>query len=216
MENAPVLIPPIQPGHVLVVDDDAPSRQLLKDLLTANGHHVVEAADGEEALAAVRCEPLDVILLDVVMPRMDGFEVCRSLKSNPDTASIHILMITSLSERKDRIRGIECGANDFLNKPVQTDEVLLRVRNAVMSKQMMDELQRNRLADKEENMLLSKLRSTSVADDAGAGLAFLTVGTEMMAWRVQVGHLDPVERNRLYGIYEQLGAVLAKSGAAPA
>ena len=215
METSPVLIPPIQPGHVLVVDDDARARQLLKDLLTAKGHHVIEAADGEEAMAAARCEPLDVILLDVVMPKIDGFEVCRRLKADPATASINILMITSLTEREHRMHGIECGANDFLTKPVETDEVLLRVRNAVMAKRTMDELQERRRADMDHEMLLSRLRSLSASEDAGLGLALLTVGTEMMVWRVAVGRLDAVERVRLYGIYEQLGTALEKSGVAP-
>jgi DNA-binding response OmpR family regulator len=214
METAPILVPPIRPGHVLIADDDPPTRRLLRDLLTAKGHRVTEAVDGEEALDAIRRELPDVILLDVMMPTLDGFEVCRRVKSDPATALIHILMITSLTEREHRLKGIECGANDFLSKPAEREEVLLRVRNAVFAKQVMDDLQQKRGAEAAEDTLLRRLRSLS-ASDASLALALLTVGAEMLAWRVAVGPLDGSERDRLYAVYAQLSAALARSGAAP-
>ena len=214
MESAPIIIAPIRPGHVLVADDDSRSRRLLRDLLTAKGHRITEAADGEEALAKIRGEPPDVILLDVMMPKLDGFEVCRRVKSDPATALIHILMITSLTEREHRLKGIECGANDFLAKPVEREEVLLRVRNAILAKQVMDELQQRRGAETAEDTLRRRLCRLS-ASDAGLALALLTVVAEMMAWRVAVGQLDQPERDRLYAVYAQLSTALAKSGAAP-
>lgn len=214
METAPILVPPIRPGHVLIVDDDPRARRLLRDVLTAKGHRVSETADGKDALDAIRSEPPDVILLDVMMPKLDGFEVCRRVKSDPATALIHILMITSLTEREHRLKGIECGANDFLTKPVEREEVLLRVRNAVWAKQAMDELQQKRGAETAEDTLLRRLRSLS-ASDAGLALALLTVGAEMLAWRMAAGQLDGPERDRLYAVYAQLSAALAKSGAAP-
>ena len=214
MNDAPILVPPIRPGHVLVVDDDARSRKLLKDLLAAKGHRVSTANDGEEALPAIRRDPPDVILLDVIMPGLDGFEVCRRLKQDPITALIHILLITSLTEREHRLKGIECGANDFLTKPVERDEVLLRVRNAVMARQAMDELQQRREAEKAEDTLLRRLRSLS-SSEAGLSLALLTVGSELLAWRVAAGPLAGSERDRLYAVYDQLSAALARSGAAP-
>jgi DNA-binding response OmpR family regulator len=214
MESAPILVPPIRSGHILIVDDDPRTRRLLRDLLTAKGHRVTEAADGEEGLAAVRRDPPDVVLLDVMMPKMDGFEVCRRVKCDPATALIHILMITSLTEREHRLKGIECGANDFLTKPVEREEVLLRVRNAVLARQVMDELQQRRRAETAEDTLLRRLRSLS-ALDAGLALALLTVGVEMLAWRVAAGPLDGSERDRLYAVYAQLSTALARSGAAP-
>ena len=215
MKDSPVLIPPIRPGRILVVDDDSKARQLLKDLLTARGHLVSEAGNGGDALAAVKSEPPpDAILLDVLMPGMDGFEVCRRLKSDPATALIHIFLITNLGDRENRVRGIECGADDFLSKPVDADEVLLKVRNAVAAMQILDELRRKRLSDAGEEALMKELRGLSCRDAVPA-LGLLSVGAEMMAWRVAAGRLDDADRNRLYAVYERLGAVLAKSGSPP-
>lgn len=214
MENKPIIILPIRPGHVLVADDEPRSRRLLKDLLTAKGHRITEAGDGEETLAAIRRDRPDVVLLDVMMPKMDGFEVCRRLKSDPATALIHVLMITSLTEREHRLKGIECGANDFLTKPVESEEVLLRVRNAVMARQDVAELQKMRAIETSENTVLCRLRDLAVSD-SNLALALLTVGAELLAWSLTTRQLDPAARDRLYAIYEQLSAALAKSGAAP-
>lgn len=128
-------------SRVLVVDDEERNRSLLKRLLEKRGFSVREAVDGEDALAKVTEEQPDVILLDVMMPRMDGFEVCRRLKAQPHTQAIPILMVTSLEDRDSRLKGIQAGANDFLTKPVDQEEVALRVRNAAYSKQLYDELQ---------------------------------------------------------------------------
>ena len=211
MQNAPILVPPLRPGHVLVVDDDALARRLLHDLLTAKGHRVTEAGDGEAALEAIRREPPDVILLDAMMPKLNGFEVCNRVKSDPATALIHVLMITSFAEREDRLLGIQCGANDFLAKPVENEEVLLRVRNALLAKQVMDELQQRRGAEATHETLLRRLRRMSDSD-AGAGLTLLMVGAEMMAWRVATGPLDGFERARMQAICAQLNAALAQNG----
>ena len=212
MEKVPI-ISPIRPGNVLIVDDDPMSRLLLKDLLEAKGHRITEAADGEEALAAIGREPPDVILLDVAMPGLDGFEVCRRVKSAPASASIHILLITGLTDREHRLKGIACGANDFLTKPVEREDVLLRVRNAILAKQATDELQQRRGAVETEETL-RRLRSLSDSD-ASLALTLLTVGAGMLTWRVAAGQLDKSERDRLYDVYEQFSAALAKSGAAP-
>jgi signal transduction histidine kinase len=130
-------------GCVLVVDDEESNRSLLADLLRAREYQVVEAADGKEALSQVASHPPDAVILDVMMPNLDGFEVCRRLKSNPATAAIPILLVTALTDRSDRLRGIEAGANDFLTKPVDTQDVALRVRNAVHVKRLYDRLAEN-------------------------------------------------------------------------
>jgi signal transduction histidine kinase len=122
---------PAVTGHVLVVEDDEISRTLISDWLSAYGHRVTQVADGAEALAAVEVEMPDVILLDVMMPGMDGFTVCERLKGNPASAAVPVLLLTALDERQDRLRGIRAGANDFLTKPLDLPDVLLRVRNAV-------------------------------------------------------------------------------------
>ncbi|MBU1694544.1 MAG: response regulator [Verrucomicrobia bacterium] len=136
-------IPKEPVGRVLVVDDDPKNRRLLNDLLRARGHKVVEASTGEEALRQVSEAPPDVVLLDIMMPGMDGIEVCRRIKDQPATAAIPVLLVTALSERSDRIRGIEAGANDFLTKPIDTRDVVLRVRNAVHLHQLHDQLQQS-------------------------------------------------------------------------
>src|SRR6266513_5381701 len=128
-------------GLVLVVDDEEKNRKLLCDTLKARGHEVVEAENGEQALQLVVTHSPDVILLDVMMPRMDGFTVCRRLKENSRTAHIPILMVTALSDRKERLLGVEAGANDFLTKPIDLQDVSIRVRNAIYTKRLFDQLE---------------------------------------------------------------------------
>ncbi len=128
-------------GRVLVVDDEPKNRELLKALLEAQGHQVSEAVDGQEGLSATMEGLPDVVLLDVMMPNLDGLEVCRRLKSAAKTASIPVLLVTSLSDRKERLEGIKAGASDFITKPVDTADLVLRVRNAVSAKQLFDRLE---------------------------------------------------------------------------
>ena len=144
-------------GLVLVVDDDEANRMLLRDPLEAHGYEIVEAENGEQALQKVGQRPPDVILLDVMMPQMDGFlpqldgfEVCRRLKREARTAHIPVLIVTALSERMERLMGIAAGASDFLTKPVDLQELTLRVNHAVYAKQLFDQLQA-------ENLLLNTL-----------------------------------------------------------
>jgi class 3 adenylate cyclase len=128
-------------GLVLVVDDDEANRTLLRDPLETHGYEIVEAENGEQALQKIAQRPPDVVLLDVMMPRMDGFEVCRRLKKDARTAHIPVLIVTALSERLERLMGIAAGASDFLTKPVDLQEVILRVGHAVHSKHLFDQLQ---------------------------------------------------------------------------
>jgi class 3 adenylate cyclase len=142
-------------GCVLIVDDEEHNRTLLRDPLEAQGYKILEVDGGEDALDATAKHHPDVILLDVMMPRLDGFEVCRRIKRNPAHAHIPILMVTALSERSERLTGIQCGANDFLTKPVDFQDVILRVGNAMHTKRLFDELQRER--EKSERLLLNTL-----------------------------------------------------------
>jgi len=123
-------------GRVLVVDDIGANRELLRSLLVPEGVVVDEAKDGIEALERVATHPPDVVLLDVQMPRMDGFEACRRLKSNPATAAIPVLMVTAHSEREQRLEGIRAGANDLVTKPVDGADLTLRVRNALHTRRL--------------------------------------------------------------------------------
>ena len=142
-------------GLVLIVDDEPANRLLLRDPLEVHGYEIIEAENGEQALQMVAQRPPDVILLDVMMPRMDGYEVCRRLKKDSRTAPIPILMVTALSERMERLMGIAAGANDFLTKPVDLQEVALRVGHAVHIKGLFDQLQAER--ENVERLLLNTL-----------------------------------------------------------
>ncbi len=107
------------------------------------GYEIILSTDGAEALVLVREELPDVILLDAMMIGMDGFELCRRIKGNTKTALIPILLVTALTDRADRLKGIEAGANDFLTKPIDFQDLILRVRNAVYTKSLFDQRQEN-------------------------------------------------------------------------
>ena len=119
-------------GRVLVVDDQYASRLIIEDLLMAGGHTVLSADSGPAGLALADEFKPDVILLDVLMPGLDGFEVCRRLKSRPETALIPVVLLTSLEGRSDRLQGLAAGADDFLSKPIDEAELSLRVRSSVV------------------------------------------------------------------------------------
>jgi diguanylate cyclase (GGDEF)-like protein/PAS domain S-box-containing protein len=126
---------------ILIVDDEAANRKLLEVLLRPEGYVTLTAASGAEALACVAQHPPDLILLDVMMPGMDGFQVARSLKDDPATSSIPVVMLTASVDRTTRIAGLKAGAEDFLLKPVDRDELWLRVRNLLRLKAYGDLLQ---------------------------------------------------------------------------
>jgi signal transduction histidine kinase len=121
---------------VLVVDDEPRSRELFRGLLEAHGYAVLTACSGVEGLALAREQGPDVVLLDVMMPHLDGLEVCRQLKGEERTAVTPVLLVTSVDARQERLRGVEAGANDFIIKPFDSTELLLRVRNAVRTKRL--------------------------------------------------------------------------------
>jgi putative two-component system response regulator len=127
-------------GIILVADDNEANRELLSALLSAEGYRVVCAADGQQALKQVGSDSIDLALLDVVMPRPTGFEVCQAMKSKPETRLIPVVLLTSLNSDDDRIIGIMCGADDFLTKPVNKHELLARVHSLLRLKRFTDEL----------------------------------------------------------------------------
>jgi putative two-component system response regulator len=131
---------PKRAQSILVVDDKIDTVLLLRELLTSRGYRVVTASDAHEAQEALREGKPDLILLDVVMPGKSGYELCRELKADPTTRLIPIIMITGLTDREDRIRGIEAGADDFLSKPLYPEELFARVRSLLKLKEFTDEL----------------------------------------------------------------------------
>ena len=126
-------------ARVLVVDDILPNVKLLEAKLSGEYFNVITALNGPEGLQKAETQNPDIILLDVMMPGMDGFEVCQRLKSNPATAHIPVVMVTALTDATDRVRGLESGADDFLSKPVNDIALMARVRSLVRLKMTVDE-----------------------------------------------------------------------------
>ena len=115
--------------RVLVVDDQPANVRLLDQLLTLSGYEVVTASSGAEALEKISAAKPDIVLLDVVMPKMSGYEVCRALRDDPATALLPVVMVTALDPTEERLKGIESGADDFLSKPINQAELLARVKS---------------------------------------------------------------------------------------
>lgn len=151
-------------SRVLVVEDEEKSRRLMRDLLEAHGYRVSQSSDGEEALRVVADEPPDVILLDVMMPKLDGFEVCRRLQADERTCPIPVLLVTALHDRADRLRGIAAGATDFITKPFDTAEVLLRVRNALRTRRLYNQrVTLLRMREELSDMIVHDIRNPLLA-----------------------------------------------------
>ena len=129
-------------GTILIVDDDASYRKLMVGLLRTQGFEVFAASDGEDALVEFAHHKPDLVLMDVDMPRLNGFEVCRRLKQHPETRLTPVVLVTGMAATEDRIRGLEAGADDFLSKPVDRNELLARVRSLLSLKAYTDELER--------------------------------------------------------------------------
>jgi len=149
-------------GDVLAVDDDPDALEAIAEALGTLGYTVWQAEDGPAALALAREQAPDVILLDVVMPVMNGYEVCRQLKRDPQTRLIPVVFLTGHGGREPRIAGLEAGATDFLSKPCELTELEVRVRNLVEFRRLTEEL------DSAEEMVFSIARAVE-ARDAGTG-----------------------------------------------
>jgi len=124
-----------------VVDDNPDTMVLMRELLATRGYDVVALPDATQAEAEIRRQAPDVILSDVIMPGKSGYELCRELKDNPATRLIPFVLITGLTDREDRLRGIEAGADDFLNKPIFAEELFARVKSLLKLKEFTDELE---------------------------------------------------------------------------
>src|SRR6476659_10033520 len=126
------------PACILIVDDERHNRELLEVMLKPEGFILLSAATGEEALTIVARQPPDLILLDVMMPGMNGYEVAARIKSDPEAKSIPVIMLTALDDRNARMLGLNAGAEDFLTKPVDRAELSVRVRNLLRIKSFSD------------------------------------------------------------------------------
>jgi len=150
-------------GTVLVVDDVAGNRRLLESLLAPDGHVVRTARDGDEAVRSVQDAPPDLVLMDVMMPRVDGFEACRAIKQDPGTRLIPVVLVTSLDDTASRIRGIEAGADDFVSKPFNAHELRARVRSLLRIKRYTDDL------DSAESVIVSLALTIEARDPTTDG-----------------------------------------------
>src|SRR5499427_9636629 len=128
------------PEKILVVDDVPVNVKLLSDLLAVKGYVVATAAAGAEALEKIDKEQPALVLLDVMMPGMSGYDVCRKIRQNPATAMLPVVMVTALDPTQERVKGIDAGADDFLTKPINQPELIARVRSLLRVKQLWDEL----------------------------------------------------------------------------
>jgi two-component system, cell cycle response regulator len=167
-------------ARVLVVDDILSNVKLLEAKLTAEYFEVLTASSGEQALTRVAAELPDIVLLDVMMPGMDGFEVCRRIKSNPKVAHIPIVMVTALDQPSDRVTGLEAGADDFLTKPVDDLALFARVKSLVRLKMMTDELRMRE--ETGQSMGLADAAETMVEPDPSGRILVVEDRPESVAW----------------------------------
>src|SRR5215813_8816683 len=184
-------------ARILVVDDVPANVKLLEARLSAEYFDVVTASNGTEALAIAARAECDIILLDVMMPDMDGFEVCRRLKSSPATHFIPVLMVTALDSPADRVRGLEAGADDFLTKPVSDIVLIARVRSLTRLKMMTDELRMRAITSLEIGMQAPEREAVA---DTGRGGRVLLVDDrpssyERLAHMLSAEHTVDVEPN---------------------
>ena len=159
-------------ARILVVDDVLPNVKLLEARLSAEYFEVRTAANGFDALQLCSRSPFDVILLDVMMPGMDGFEVCRRLKADPATAHVPVVLVTALDHPADRVRGLEAGADDFLTKPVDELALIARVRSLARFKQVVDELRRQ-VESSGTLALQPGAAASALVDEGGRGRVLL-------------------------------------------
>ncbi|MFZ0477803.1 MAG: HD domain-containing phosphohydrolase [Terriglobales bacterium] len=135
------VVPGRRKQSILVVDDHRLNAELLREMLATRGYAVSIASSAADAEAQIRSDPPDLILLDVIMPGKSGYELCRELKDDPATRLIPVVMITGLNAHEDRLRGIEAGADDFLIKPIGSEEMFARVKSLLKLKEFTDELE---------------------------------------------------------------------------
>jgi len=167
-------------ARVLVVDDILSNVKLLEAKLTAEYFEVITAFNGMECLAKMEQGAPDIVLLDVMMPGMDGFEVCRRIKSNPRTAHVPVVMVTALDQPSDRVAGLEAGADDFLTKPVDDAALFARVRSLVRLKMMTDELRMRESTG--QGMGLIDPAETLVEHNQSGRILVIEDRTESVAW----------------------------------
>ena len=181
---------------ILVVDDVPKNVKLLADLLGAKGFAAITAASGPEALERVAAERPDLILLDVMMPGMSGYEVCQAVRADPAHAMLPIVLVTALDPGQERVKGLEAGADDFLTKPVNQAELLARVRSLLRIKSLYDEVQRQKAELSDWNRTLEQRVAEGVEQLERVGRLKRFFSPQLAEAIVAGGAADPLQSHR--------------------
>ena len=176
---------PDRPGRMLVVDDDPRSRKLLEGFLSAEGYSIRSAEDGPTALELARDDPPDVVLLDVMMPLMTGYEVCSILKKDPRTRLCQVMLVTALDSTPDKVEGLDTGADDHVPKPVRRDEFLAKVRALLRAHRLIEELEeaRQQLAVRNNELQLKRTLAQSLVHDLKSPLSAILGNLDLLEMR---------------------------------
>jgi class 3 adenylate cyclase len=183
-------------AKILVVDDAPKNVKLLADLLSVKGYSIGTASSGAEALAQVEAERPDLVLLDVVMPEMSGYEVCRKIRENPATGILPVVMVTALDPTEERIKGLEAGADDFLTKPINQAELLARVRSLLRIKELYDTVQAQAAQLSEWNRSLEQRVQEQVTQVERLGRLKRFFSPQLAELIVAGGADDPLKTHR--------------------
>jgi len=182
--------------RILVVDDAPMNVKLLADLLAVKGYEVQTASSGEQALAAIDAAAPDLVLLDVMMPGMSGYEVCAAVRARPALAMMPVVLVTALDPAQERIKGLEAGADDFLSKPVNQAELLARVRSLLRIKSLYDEVQRQKLELEQWNHELESRVARGIEQLEQVGRLKRFFSPQLAELIVAGGAADPLKSHR--------------------
>ena len=184
------------PARILVVDDTPANVKLLADLLTFKGYSVTTAATGEEGLEKVTEFCPDLVLLDIMMPGLNGYEVCRAIRADPANGILPVVMVTSLDPAQERIKGLEAGADDFLTKPVNQAELLARVKSLLRIKSLYDEVERRKAELGEWNHTLEQRVADGIRELERLGRMKRFVSPHVADLILSAGAGDPLKNHR--------------------
>ncbi|HEX7272032.1 MAG TPA: response regulator [Casimicrobiaceae bacterium] len=184
------------PARILIVDDNPTNVKVLQTRLAAEGYEVITASDGEEALAAAKQHTPDLILLDVMMPKLDGFEVCRRLRADPSFPFTPIVLVTAMADSKDIVAGLEAGGDEYLTKPVDHAALAARVRSMLRIKQLHDQAEKLAAEVSQWNASLERRVSEQVAELERVGRLRRFFSPQLAELIVSGGTEDPLKSHR--------------------
>ncbi|HYL18266.1 MAG TPA: response regulator [Burkholderiales bacterium] len=184
------------PPRILIVDDNATNVKILQTRLAADGYEIVSAGDGEEGLAAARRDTPDLILLDVMMPKLDGFEVCRRLRADPAFPFTPIILVTAMADSKDVVTGLEAGADEYLTKPIDHAALSARVRSMLRIKRLHDTVEELAAEVKAWNATLTAQVAAQVREIERVGRLRHFFSPQLAELIVNGGAADPLKSHR--------------------